>query len=580
MEQSISDDGRGLSLFGRHTFKQEADDLPALPIWSPWWSIIYNFVWPVIVLPALLAWFTLSLIPYGLLATYFSRKCGQKITLALTGPLYTVYAFGVLSQLVIAKWILISRFTQGVYQIDSIWFLRRLAYAHCLDFAGMVCLESLKGTISLPWVYRALGARIGSRAHIDTLAITEPDLIEIGDDCSINSSVILFAHSLDRGHFSQAPLKIGKRSTIHSHSLLLLGTTLGESTHLEHSSATMMNSTTVGSAKYAGVPPQLQRSSAALSDAYQAWKKQNTSAATSTTLAVRSSPDSPASSLPHAPAVSSMHIRDTANLSRNLDKSSRIASTSGKILIDKQAWKGTQKSDLGIPQEQKRPIFQSQHKGAKPEYRSPETLDQPKSEKNIVSLMDIFSNSRDKARTSLEAIDKAFKDEVQCWQQHFSAKLTELPAGIPDTKDALLNLGRFEATTEDLDILVAEVRNMPGSGDTTAFKGQDASLTDWAEHRQQLSARAERLRDPRPYADHSTYVGNIQQTYGIVALDLMCQGEIDWMVWQSFAWTVPHPSPSCFEISLICALPDTSLSGSTNDSIISFFEAFVQSFCE
>ena len=270
MEQFVKADGRGVSIFGRHTFKQEASDSPALPVWSQWWSILYNVIWPVVILPVLLSWFILSLLPSLLSTTYFHHKYGPRITMALTGPLYTVYAVCVLSQLIIGKWILVSKLTQKGYKIDSVYFLRRLAYAHCVEFAALFCLDVMKGTPFLPMVYNFLGARIGSRVHLDTLAITEPDLCEIQDDCSISSSAVVFGHSLDRGLFSQAQLKICAGSTMDNHSLLLLGTTLGNFTHLEHSSATLMHSVIAGSSTYAGVPPQVQQSSPALAEEYRA----------------------------------------------------------------------------------------------------------------------------------------------------------------------------------------------------------------------------------------------------------------------------------------------------------------------
>ena len=532
MEQSVNADGRGISFFGRHTFKQEAGDSPALPAWSRWWSILYNAIWPVVILPALLCWFILSLLPSLLLTTYLYHKCGPRVTMVLTGPLYTVYAVCVLSQLIIGKWILFSKLTQKVYKIDSVYFLRRLAYAHCLDFAALFCLGVTKGTSFLPTVYNLLGARIGSRVHLDKLAITEPDLCEIQDDCSISSSAVLFGHSLDRGLFSQAPLKIGTGSTMDNHSLLLLGTTLGSFTHLQHSSATLIHSVTTGSSTHAGVPPQDQQSSAALADEYRAWKKRTAITAEAAGL----------EAVHHLqPATQMCPLLLTSTASSVDSPSSTICSVDSKmdsqsdlafdILSDDAAENNAQAID-------KQPTFKSQYKGARPEYRSPETLDQPKSNNNIPALIDVFSATRDKARTSLKAIDLAFEEEVKFWQEQFSTKFTELQDATPEVKDTLLDLGRHKASTEDLEALVTDVRNLPGSGDSTFSKAQDVTLTDWAEHRQQLSVRAERMRNPKPYTDHSVYADNIQQTYSIVALDLFCQGEVDWMLWQRFAWVV------------------------------------------
>lgn len=540
MEQSVNADGRGVSLFGRHTFKQEASDSPALPAWSQWWSILYNAVWPVVILPALLSWFILSLLPSLFLTTYLYHKCGPGFTMALTGPLYTIYAICILSQLIIGKWILVSRLTQKVYKIDSVYFLRRLAYAHCLDFAALFCLDVMKGTSFLPMVYNLLGARIGSRVHLDTLAITEPDLCEIQDNCSIGSSAVLFGHSLDRGQFSQAPLKLGTGSTMDNHSLLLLGTTLGNFTHLRHSSATLMHSVIAGSFKYAGVPPQVQQSSAALAGEYRAWKKQAATTAKAAGPVVADSPQSAiqTSSPLLTSTTSSVHSPSPTICSVDSETSSQTDLPSSSIPSDDAAEKNAQVIHPQIPEKEKQPIFKSQYKGTKPEYRDPETLDQPKTDNNIESLIGVFSATCDRARTSLKAIDLAFEEEVIFWQEQFSAKLTELQAATPELKNTLLDLGKRVASPEDLEALVTDVRNLPGSGDTTVAKAQDATLTDWAEHRQQLSVRAERMRNPKPYMDHSVYADNIQQTYSIVALDLFCQGEVDWMLWQSFAWTV------------------------------------------
>jgi hypothetical protein len=109
--------------------------------------------------------------------------------------------------------------------------------------SALFCLDIMKGNPILPIIFNALGARIGSRAHLDTLAITEPDLCKIQNDCSISASAVLFGHSLDRGLFSQAPLTIGRGSSIDNHALLLLGTGLRNFTHLEHSSATFIKTT-------------------------------------------------------------------------------------------------------------------------------------------------------------------------------------------------------------------------------------------------------------------------------------------------------------------------------------------------
>ncbi|KAL8827363.1 MAG: hypothetical protein Q9191_003235 [Dirinaria sp. TL-2023a] len=395
----------------------------------------------------------------------------------------------------------------------------------------------MRGTPFLPLVYKILGAHIGSRVHLDTLAITEPDLCEIQNNCSINSSAVLFGHSLDRGQFSQAPLKVGSGSTMDNHSLLLLGSSVGKYTHLKHSSATLMHSVISGSSQYSGVPPQLQQTSASLADGYREWKKRSqkcsdrrdcgashhrTQISPPSLTSTPTSIGSPSATVPQMKSRTSSQPVITSDSAASRD-----------ITED-----GTQPAHLQDPDREKLPVFKSQYKGAKPEYRDPQALDQPKSNTNITSLMEVFSAMRDKAQTPLKAIDRAFEEEVKFWQEQFSTKLSELGNATSELKNTLLDLGRQTASTEDLELLVNDVRNMPDSGDTSIAKAQDASLTDWAEHRQQLSVRVEKMKTPKPYEDHSVYADTIRQDYGIVALDLLCQGELDWMIWQNFAWTI------------------------------------------
>ncbi len=61
---------------------------------------------------------------------------------------------------------------------------------------------------------RAMGMKIGRRVFINTEFISDPRLIEIGDDAVIGGSVHLFAHYGGGGHLHVAPVRIGARVTI------------------------------------------------------------------------------------------------------------------------------------------------------------------------------------------------------------------------------------------------------------------------------------------------------------------------------------------------------------------------------
>lgn len=296
-----------------------------------------------------------------------------------------------------------------------------------------------------------------------------------------------------------------------NHSLLLLGTKLGNFTHLQHSSATLMHSVIAGSSTYAGVPPHAQQSSAALADEYRAWKKRTATTAKAAGLEF-------VHNLQPATQISPLLVTSTASSVDSLSSTiylvdSKMDSQSdltSDVLSDDAAENDAQATYLQRREVEKQPMFKSQYKGTRPEYRIPETRDQPKSKNNIPALIDVFSATRDKARTSVKAIGLAFEEEVKFWQEQFSAKFTELHDAAPEVKNALLDLGRHKASRKDLEALITDFRNLPGSGDSSFSKAQDVTLTDWAEHRQQLSVRAERMRNPKPYTDHSVYADNIR----------------------------------------------------------------------
>lgn len=42
-----------------------------------------------------------------------------------------------------------------------------------------------------------MGANIGARAYIDTLYLLEWDLIELGDDCCINTNTVVQCHTAE-----------------------------------------------------------------------------------------------------------------------------------------------------------------------------------------------------------------------------------------------------------------------------------------------------------------------------------------------------------------------------------------------
>jgi len=62
--------------------------------------------------------------------------------------------------------------------------------------------------------YRGMGMKVGKNSHINTTNISDPCLIEIGDNVTIGGSATLLAHYSQGGYLVLAPLKIGNKVTV------------------------------------------------------------------------------------------------------------------------------------------------------------------------------------------------------------------------------------------------------------------------------------------------------------------------------------------------------------------------------
>ena len=76
----------------------------------------------------------------------------------------------------------------------------------------MGVLDTITGTVFIAWYYRALGAKVGANCSIGasghTVLMTEPDLVELGNNVSLDDCSVV-AHINSRGMFALNRLQIG-----------------------------------------------------------------------------------------------------------------------------------------------------------------------------------------------------------------------------------------------------------------------------------------------------------------------------------------------------------------------------------
>ncbi len=117
-------------------------------------------------------------------------------------------------------------------------------------FAGTL----FRGTPIWSAYLRLNGARVGRRVYVNSLAVSDHNLLEFGDDVVIGGDVHLSGHTVERGFVKTAPVRLGDHATIGLGSLISIGVTIGPGVQIGALSLVPKHVTLDGPGTYAGVP--------------------------------------------------------------------------------------------------------------------------------------------------------------------------------------------------------------------------------------------------------------------------------------------------------------------------------------
>jgi non-ribosomal peptide synthetase-like protein len=145
----------------------------------------------------------------------------------LTAPLAgACFILCVTAEVVVLKWLLIGRARAGSYPLHGSFYVRNWVVEQLLAFSVEVA-GPLHSTIFMkPW-FCALGARLGRFVELSTASTTTPDLLDIGDDCTIADEVSLGAARVERGWLTLVPTRLGRRVFVGNGAVIPAGTSLG-----------------------------------------------------------------------------------------------------------------------------------------------------------------------------------------------------------------------------------------------------------------------------------------------------------------------------------------------------------------
>ncbi|MGB5708438.1 MAG: Pls/PosA family non-ribosomal peptide synthetase [Arenicellales bacterium] len=77
-------------------------------------------------------------------------------------------------------------------------------------------------------ISRLLGIKVGKMVFDDGMYVSEKTLVEIGDYCNLNESVVLQSHSLEQGEYKSGYIQIGNHCSIECNAFLHYGCTIGD----------------------------------------------------------------------------------------------------------------------------------------------------------------------------------------------------------------------------------------------------------------------------------------------------------------------------------------------------------------
>jgi hypothetical protein len=115
-------------------------------------------------------------------------------------------------------------------------------------------LEFICPTAYLNFYYRLMGMKIGDGVTINTTAIADPSLIELGEGVTLGGSCSIMGHYAQGGFLVLAPVKIGRKATIGLRAIVMGGVTIGEKAKVMAGSFVLPKTTIPAGETWGGIP--------------------------------------------------------------------------------------------------------------------------------------------------------------------------------------------------------------------------------------------------------------------------------------------------------------------------------------
>lgn len=138
---------------------------------------------------------------------------------------------------------------------DVDWaLLRWVRFVASIHVVRVVAGTLLRGTPLWTSHLRLNGARLGKRVYVNTLSVSDYNLLEFGDDVVIGAAVHVSGHTVEAGIIKTARVRIGDRVTIGLGSVIEIGVDIGSDAQVGALSFVPKHSRLAGGTVYVGVP--------------------------------------------------------------------------------------------------------------------------------------------------------------------------------------------------------------------------------------------------------------------------------------------------------------------------------------
>ncbi|TLD45997.1 MAG: hypothetical protein FAZ92_01765 [Accumulibacter sp.] len=129
-------------------------------------------------------------------------------------------------------------------------------YVHC-TLTLVVRYSFLEFVTPSPFAqlyYRLMGMRIGRNVTINSTALADPSLIEMGDGVTVGGSASIMAHYAQGGYLVIAPVRIAAGATIGLRAIIMGGVEVGERAKVLAGSFVLPNTRIPAGETWAGIP--------------------------------------------------------------------------------------------------------------------------------------------------------------------------------------------------------------------------------------------------------------------------------------------------------------------------------------